>query len=135
MFDGCGQSDIRLPMATLPERPISTHPNLVTRSGFQAVEQAVADSGEALRTAQLIEDLNERRRALELAARDARYFSERRCQSNGRSSAPSATRKPKRPLGREGAPLGQRGRTSVLVDLAGDEMPLLIEMIVDLGVN
>ena len=39
---------------TLPERPISTHPNLVTQSGFQALEQAVADSREALRAAQLI---------------------------------------------------------------------------------
>jgi hypothetical protein len=38
---------------TLPERPISPHPNLVTQSGFQALEQAVADSREALRAAQL----------------------------------------------------------------------------------
>jgi transcription elongation GreA/GreB family factor len=62
---------------TLPARPISTHPNLVTQSGLQALEQAVANSREALKAAQLIEDPNERRRALELAARDARYFSER----------------------------------------------------------
>jgi transcription elongation GreA/GreB family factor len=62
---------------TLPERPISTHPNLVTQSGLRALEQAVADAREALRAAQLIGDANERRRALELAARDARYFSER----------------------------------------------------------
>ena len=62
---------------TLPERPISTHPNLVTRSGFQALEQAVVDSREALKAAQVIEDANEHHRALELAARDARYFSER----------------------------------------------------------
>ena len=62
---------------TLPKRPISTHPNLVTQSGFQALEQAVADSREALRSAQLIEDPKERRRALKLAARNARYFSER----------------------------------------------------------
>jgi transcription elongation GreA/GreB family factor len=62
---------------TLPGRPISTHPNLVTQSGFHALKQAVTDSQEALRAAQLIEDANERRRALELAARDARYFSER----------------------------------------------------------
>ena len=61
----------------LPERAISTHPNLVTQSGFQALEQAVADSRGALRAAQLIEDANERRRPLELASRDARYFSER----------------------------------------------------------
>ena len=62
---------------TLPERPISPHPNLVTQSGLKALESATAESGEALKAAQGIEDANERRRALELAARDARYFSER----------------------------------------------------------
>jgi hypothetical protein len=35
----------------------------------------------------------------------------------------------------EGAPLRQRNRASLLVNLPGDEMPLLIEMIMDLGVN
>jgi transcription elongation GreA/GreB family factor len=62
---------------TLPERPISTHPNLVTRSGLKALERAAAESAEALKAAQAIEDAKERRRALELAAREARYFSER----------------------------------------------------------
>jgi transcription elongation GreA/GreB family factor len=62
---------------TLPERPISPHPNLVTQSGLKALESATAESGEALKAAQGIEDANERPRALELAARDARYFSER----------------------------------------------------------
>ena len=38
-------------------------------------------------------------------------------------------------LCRESAPLGQRSRASVLVDLPRDEMPLLIELVVDLGVN
>ena len=61
----------------LPERPISTDPNLVTRSGLKALERAAAESAEALKAAQAIEDAEERRRALELAARDARYFSER----------------------------------------------------------
>jgi hypothetical protein len=61
---------------TLPERPISAHPNLVTQSGLKALESATAESSEALKAAQGIEDANERRRALELAARDARYFSE-----------------------------------------------------------
>jgi transcription elongation GreA/GreB family factor len=62
---------------TLPERLISPHPNLVTPSGLRALEQAVADSREALKAAQFIDDANDRRRALALAARDARYFSER----------------------------------------------------------
>ena len=41
----------------------------------------------------------------------------------------------KRRLGREGAPLGQRGGAPLFVNLAGDEMALLIEMVVDLGMN
>ena len=61
----------------LPERPVSTHPNLVTRSGLEALQRALAESSEAVKAAQRIEDANERRRALELAGRDARYFSER----------------------------------------------------------
>ena len=56
---------------TLPERPISAHPNLVTQSGHKALQRAAAESGEALKAAQGIEDPNERRRAVELAARDA----------------------------------------------------------------
>jgi transcription elongation GreA/GreB family factor len=62
---------------SLPARAISPHPNLVTQSGLRALEQALAESQQALKTAQVIEDANTRRRALELAARDARYFAER----------------------------------------------------------
>ena len=62
---------------SLPPRAISPHPNLVTRSGLRALEQALADSQQALKAAQAIADASERRRALELAARDARYFAER----------------------------------------------------------
>ena len=58
------------------------------------------------------------------------------CQSNGRSSARGATRPPSSDIqGGEGAPLGQCGRASLLVDLAGDQMALVTEMVVDLGVN
>jgi transcription elongation GreA/GreB family factor len=62
---------------SLPPRAISLHPNLVTQSGLRALEQGLAESRQALKTAQAIEDANARRRALELAARDARYFAER----------------------------------------------------------
>ena len=41
----------------------------------------------------------------------------------------------KRRLRGKCAPLRQRNRASLLVNLPGDEMPLLIEMILDLGVN
>jgi transcription elongation GreA/GreB family factor len=62
---------------SLPPRAISAHPNLVTQSGLRALEQALAGSHQALKAAQTIADPNERRRALELAVRDARYFAER----------------------------------------------------------
>ncbi len=38
-------------------------------------------------------------------------------------------------LSRESAPLGPRSRASVLVDLPRDEMALLIELVVHLGMN
>jgi transcription elongation GreA/GreB family factor len=62
---------------SLPPRAISAHPNLVTQCGLRALERALADSQQALKAAQAIADANDRRRALELAARDLRYFSER----------------------------------------------------------
>ena len=65
----------------LPERPISAHPNLVTQSELAALERGVAESSEALKAAQAIEDPNERRRAVEFAARDTRYFSVRRASA------------------------------------------------------
>ena len=62
---------------SLPPRLVSPHPNLVTQSGLRALDRALADSQQALKAAQAITDANERRRALELAARDVRYFAER----------------------------------------------------------
>jgi transcription elongation GreA/GreB family factor len=62
---------------SLPPRAISGHPNLVTQSGLHALERALGEGQQALKAAQAMEDANERRRALELAARDVRYFVER----------------------------------------------------------
>ena len=62
---------------SLPPRPISAHPSLVTQSGLRGLERALADSQQALKAAQTIEDTNDHRRALQLAARDVRYFAER----------------------------------------------------------
>src|ERR1700733_10806109 len=62
---------------SLPPRAISAHPNLVTQCGLRALERALADSQQALKAAQAIADANDRRPALELAARDVRYFAER----------------------------------------------------------
>src|ERR1700685_1159622 len=77
---------------SLPPRAISPHPNLVTQSGLRALEGALGESQHALKTAQAIEDANERRRALELAARDARYFAERLASAVPQPEPPTSTR-------------------------------------------
>ena len=52
---------------TMPPRAISAHPNLVTQSGLHALERALAESQQALKTAQAIEDaLDLPRRGVEL---------------------------------------------------------------------
>ena len=56
----------------------------------------------------------------------------KRRESNGDPGTHSATSSfASNELRRKGAPLRQCGRASLLVDLPGDEMPLLIEMVVD----
>jgi transcription elongation GreA/GreB family factor len=61
----------------LPDRPISPHPNLVTEAGLKALEFQLDQAREAYRTAQKIEDVNERRRQAAIPLRDVRYFAER----------------------------------------------------------
>jgi hypothetical protein len=48
----------------LPDRPISPHPNLVTQSGLQVLDAAMAAARAAYHAAQQIEDINERRNAV-----------------------------------------------------------------------
>ena len=62
---------------SFPERPISPHPNLVTETGWKALETATSECRARFETAQRIEDADARRRAVELALRDLRYFAER----------------------------------------------------------
>ena len=61
----------------LPDRPISRHPNLVTEAGLKALELALQQARESFEVAQVIEDVNERRRQAATPLRDVRYFSER----------------------------------------------------------
>jgi transcription elongation GreA/GreB family factor len=75
---------------SLPERPISPHPNLVTETGLRALETALAEGRAALAAAQRLEDEGERRRAVELALRDARYFAERLRSAQVRPAPASA---------------------------------------------
>jgi transcription elongation GreA/GreB family factor len=61
----------------LPDRPVSPHPNLVTRSGLKLLESALNQAREAYEVAQKIEDTDERRRQAAIPLRDMRYFAER----------------------------------------------------------
>jgi transcription elongation GreA/GreB family factor len=61
----------------LPDRPISSHPNLVTATGLKALELQLHEAREAYEAAQKIEDVNERRRQAATPLRDARYFAAR----------------------------------------------------------
>jgi transcription elongation GreA/GreB family factor len=61
----------------LPDRPISSHPNLVTAAGFAALELQLQQVREAYETAQKIDDANERRRQAAVPLRDIRYLIER----------------------------------------------------------
>ena len=61
----------------LPDRLISSHPNLVTEAGMKALELQLKEAREAYATAQKIEDVNERRRQAASPLRDVRYFAAR----------------------------------------------------------
>jgi transcription elongation GreA/GreB family factor len=61
----------------LPDRPISSHPNLVTASGRQALERQLQEARDLYELAQQTEEVDERRRLSAIPLRDVRYFSER----------------------------------------------------------
>lgn len=61
----------------LPDRPISPHPNLVTPAGLKALETQLAEARAACEAANIVEDINERRRQTAGPLRDLRYFAER----------------------------------------------------------
>lgn len=61
----------------LPDRPILSHPKLVTEAGMKALELQLKGAREAYATAQKTEDVNERRRQTAIPLRDIRYFVER----------------------------------------------------------
>ncbi len=61
----------------LPDRPVSPHPNLVTKAGLAALEIQLQQAREAYEAAQKIDDVNERRRQSASPLRDTRYFAAR----------------------------------------------------------
>jgi hypothetical protein len=57
---------------TLPDRHVSSHPNLVTPAGLDALHRAMDEARANYEASQKIEDLNERRRMAAPALRDLR---------------------------------------------------------------
>lgn len=64
-------------IADLPDRPISPHPNLVTRRGLVLIEAETARLRTALADARAAED----RAAMTAASRDLRYWTARRASA------------------------------------------------------
>jgi transcription elongation GreA/GreB family factor len=61
----------------LPDRPVSSGPNLVTREELAALQRQLREAELAYDAANRIEDVNERRRQAAVPYRDLRYFAER----------------------------------------------------------
>ncbi|PSJ62860.1 transcription elongation factor GreA [Pseudaminobacter soli (ex Li et al. 2025)] len=61
----------------LPARPISDRINLVTEAGLRMLQDELARARQALEAANVLEDVNERRRQSAVPLRDVRYYAER----------------------------------------------------------
>lgn len=72
------EQDYEAAAADLPDRPISPHPNLVTASGLEQIEAALAAARAAYSAAQARGGVDADRTAMARATRDLRYWSARR---------------------------------------------------------
>ncbi|WP_374471060.1 transcription elongation factor GreA [Phenylobacterium sp.] len=84
------EEDYESQAADLPDRPISSHPNLVTASGLAALEAELAAARAAYQAAQAQGDVSADRTAMARATRDLRYWSARRSTAQLTEPAPEA---------------------------------------------
>lgn len=82
------EQDAEAAAADLPDRPISTHPNLVTPAGLAALDEALAGARAAYATAQASEDVQADRTPMARATRDLRYYAARRANAQLINSPP-----------------------------------------------
>src|SRR5690349_673827 len=75
------EEDYEARAADLPDRPVSSHPNLVTASGLAAIEAELAAAREAYAAAQTEGGISADRTAMARATRDLRYWSQRRASA------------------------------------------------------
>ena len=84
------EEDYESQAADLPDRPISSHPNLVTATGLAAIEAELAAARGAYRAAQAQGDVSADRTAMARATRDLRYWSQRRATAQLTELEPEA---------------------------------------------
>jgi transcription elongation GreA/GreB family factor len=77
--------------ADLPDRPISTQPNLVTPEGLALIEAELASARAAYSAAQAGGDVAQDRTAMARATRDLRYWSARRATAQVIERDPAKT--------------------------------------------
>ncbi len=75
------ESDSEAVAADQPDRPISTHPNLVTATGLAAIDTALAAARAEYDAARAEGDIATDRSAMARATRDLRYWSARRASA------------------------------------------------------
>ncbi len=75
------EEDSEAAAANLPDRPISSHPNLVTAKGLAALDGALAEARAAYAAAQTGGEVSADRTAMARATRDLRYFAARRASA------------------------------------------------------
>lgn len=75
------EGDAEAVAADLPDRPISTHPNLVTASGLAQLDAELAVARTAYDAAQAGGGISADRTAMARATRDLRYWSSRRASA------------------------------------------------------
>jgi transcription elongation GreA/GreB family factor len=84
------EEDYESQAADLPDRPISSHPNLVTATGLAALDAELAAARAAYQAAQAQGDVSSDRTAMARATRDLRYWSARRSTAQLTEPAPEA---------------------------------------------
>jgi len=75
------EEDLESRAASLPDRPVSPHPNLVTASGLAAIEAQLAAAKAAYQAAQGQGGIATDKEAMARATRDLRYWQARRASA------------------------------------------------------
>lgn len=75
------EEDLEATAADLVDRPISPHPNLVTKKGLAMIEAELAAAKAAYSAAQVTGSIEADRTAMARATRDLRYWSARRASA------------------------------------------------------